>query len=201
MRDAWSVAAIRRRLASKTATFDGASLFAAIANTLCRVWPGCSTTRRSRRSNFRISTCATRVEITAMPPMVTASSATTRAISLRLSDKLVADPEDGGDRIASELLSEVLDVRIDGAVEPLEVIAHGQARQLVTAEDAAGRLRHRQQQAELGGGERDRRFADRDRASHRVDGQASGDDARRGIVRRRSAKDSLDARHQLARAE
>src|SRR6059058_4794360 len=123
---------------------------------------------------LRISRCATRVETTAMPPMITASMATTRATRRKLSDKFVPDAEDGGDGVASELLSEVLDVRVDGAVESFEVVAHGQAGQLLAAEDAAGRARHRQQQAEFGGGHGDRRAADGDLAARRIDDQYTG---------------------------
>src|SRR5690242_19863944 len=94
-----------------------------------------------------------RVEKTAMPPIVSASSATTMAISRRLSDKFVSDTEDGGDRLAAELLAQVLDVRVDGAVEAIEVLAEREAGQLVAPEHAAGRAGHREQQSVLGGGE------------------------------------------------
>src|SRR5436190_19581332 len=127
---------------------------------------------------LRISTCATRVETTAMPPMITASMATTRATRRTLSDKFVADSENGGDGLAAELLSEVLDVRVDGAVETFEVVAHGQAGQLLAAEDATGRAGHRQQQAELGRGHGDRRAADGHLAARRIDGQRAGHDDR-----------------------
>src|SRR4051794_41954635 len=87
-----------------------------------------------------------------MPPIVSASSATTIAISRRLSDKFVSDAEDGGDRVAAELLAQVLDVRVDGAVEPFEVLADGEARELVAAEDAPRRAGQGQEEAGLGGG-------------------------------------------------
>src|SRR5713101_8066588 len=108
--------------------------------------------------------------MTPIPPMVTASSAATMAISRRLSDKFVSDAEDGSDGIGSELLAEVLDVRVDGAVEAFEVVAHGQAGQLVAAEDASGRAGHRHQQPELCRGQIFLLASDRDFESRRIDG-------------------------------
>src|ERR1043166_2656145 len=100
---------------------------------------------RTSTSNLRISSCTTRVEKTAMPPIVSASSATTMAINLRLSDKFVSDAEDGRDRVAAELLAEIFDVRVDSAVEAVEVLADGEAGQLVAAEDPARRTGHGQE--------------------------------------------------------
>src|SRR5712664_3779922 len=105
--------------------------------------------------------------------MVTASSAATRAISRRLSDKFVSDAEDGGDGIASEFLAEVLDVRVDSAVEPFEVVAHGQAGQLVAAEDAPGRAGHRHQQPKLRRSQIFLLASDRHLESRRIDGHLS----------------------------
>src|SRR4029079_2866689 len=136
MRVGWHLAATRRRCASKST----ASAWRARANAAksagvsgAALAGTCTST-----SNLRNSSCTTRVEITAMPPIVTASSATTIRISRTLSDKLVPDAEDGGDAVASELSAHVLDVRVDGAIEPFEVLSDGQAGQLVAAEDAAG---------------------------------------------------------------
>src|SRR5438045_3087557 len=111
-----------------------------------------------------------RVEITAMPPIVSASSATTIAISRRLSDKLVPDAEHGRDSVAAELSAQVLDVRVDGEVESLEVLADAEAGQLVAAEDAAGDAGHGQEEAVLGSSERDRGTVDRDLTALRIDG-------------------------------
>src|SRR5205814_7238032 len=91
-----------------------------------------------------------------MPPIVSASSATTIAISRRLRDKLVPDAEHGRDSVAAELPAQVLDVRVDGAVESFEVLADAEARQLVAAEDPAGRAGHGEKKAIFGGCERDR---------------------------------------------
>src|SRR5213080_2451884 len=116
-----------------------------------------------------------------MPPIVSANSATTIAIRRRLSDKLVPDAEHGRDSVAAELSAQVLDVRVDGAVESLEVLADAEAGQLVAAEDAAGRPGHGEKKAIFGGGERDRDAVDRHLAALRIDGDRSGDDARRGV--------------------
>src|SRR5438309_2189564 len=107
--------------------------------------------------------------MTPIPPIVTASSAATMAMSRRLSDKFVSDAEDSGDGIGAELLAEVLDVRVDGAVEPFEVVAHGQAGQLIAPEDASGRAGHRHQQAELRRGQIFLLAADGHLESRRID--------------------------------
>src|ERR1043165_2041502 len=138
---------------------------------------------RTSTSNLRISACTTRVEKTAMPPIVSASSATTMAINRRLSDKFVSDAEDGRDGVAAELLAQVLDVRVDGTVEAVEVLADGEARQLVAAEDAPRRARHRQEQAVLRRGELHGIAADRHLATLRIDRDLAGDDARRDLDR------------------
>src|SRR4051794_41955766 len=106
-----------------------------------------------------------------MPPIVSASSATTIAISRRLSDKFVSDAEDGGDRVAAELLAQVLDVRVDGAVEPFEVLADGEARELAAAGDAPPRAGQGPEEAGLGGGAGPRPAPDRDPAAPRGRGR------------------------------
>src|SRR5947208_12245654 len=136
-----------------------------------------------------------------MPPIVSASRATTIAISRRLSDKLVPGAEYGRDSVAAELSAQVLDVRVDGAVESFEVLADAETRQLVAAEDAAGRAGHGEKKPIFGGGERDRGAVHRHLAALGIDRDRAGDDARRRVGRGGAAQHRLHARDELARAE
>src|SRR5260221_5177466 len=74
-------------------------------------------------------------------------------------NQLVADPEDGRDPLRSDLAAQVLDVRVDRAIEAVEVVAEGETRQLLAPEDPAGIARQDEQQTELRRRDRNRFLA------------------------------------------